>query len=417
MSTTAKNSERLAALAAAISLLVSLALTGPAARAAADKEAGELEVRVGETVEISSSYRYCWMTTIHQFATGEIMATMDLSPDETNPEGDFSAYCLSRDGGRTWSPRHTMGSGATTDGAWSQYPHPDGTLWQLWGFVEPDPAGQAQQFHLTLTKFRRGGMEFTQVRDVPLRLAQPAQSTDTLLADRLVRDATLAKQPVVVPFGPILKGLNGDLMAPLYYTAERDPGYYRLVLIRSRDGGKTWNEYSTMAAIAPGEKPWPWMGEDGPCEAGMVRLADKRLLTIFRTGSKGFLGQAWSADDGKTWTPPTSVGYRGVAPRVRRLSNGVLACITGRPGPVVVLFSVDGTGEKWSNVTEIFSGLPTVHYQGGRTSKNYNDLIELEPGKLLVVYDSIPYYGSPIPVADKDSKNAVYGTFVYVRKK
>jgi hypothetical protein len=33
------------------------------------------------------------------------------------------------------------------------------------------------------------------------------------------------------------------------------------------------------------------------------------------------------------------------------------------------------------------------------------------------VYDSVPYAWAPIPVSDKDSKNAVYGTFVYVRKK
>jgi hypothetical protein len=200
--------------------------------------------------------------------------------------------------------------------------------------------------------------------------------------------------------------LDGNLLAPVYYTAERDQRYYRLALIRSSDGGKSWSEYSTVAAVEPGEKPWPGMGGEGPCEAGIVRLADKRLYAIYRTGSDGFIGQAWSSDDGKTWTKPASTPYKGVALRVRRLSNGVLACTTGRPGPVVVMFSVDGSGANWSHVTPIFTGKST----------HYTDFIEVEPGKLLVVYDSVPYGWHPIPYSDRESKNVIYGTFVEVRK-
>ena len=128
------------------------------------------------------------------------------------------------------------------------------------------------------------------------------------------------------------------------------------MLIRSSDGGKTWKEYSTIAASDP--KRWPWMGIEGPNETALVRLADNRLYAVFRTGGSSSLeglGQAWSSDDGKTWTPPTSMAHQGVAPRLRRLSNGVLALTTGRPGPVVVMFSIDGTGEKWSQITQIFA--------------------------------------------------------------
>jgi hypothetical protein len=138
----------------------------------------------------------------------------------------------------------------------------------------------------------------------------------------------------------------------------------------------------------------------------MVRLADKRLYAIFRTGGNGFIGQAWSSDDGKTWTTPTSTPYKGVALRIRRLSSGILACTTGRPGPVVVMFSADGSAEKWSHITPIFSGKST----------HYTDFIEVEPGKLLVVYDSVPYGWYEIPYADRDSKNVIYGTFVEVRR-
>jgi hypothetical protein len=59
--------------------------------------AGELDnytVRVGKRVEITASYNYCWYPTVHRFPTGEILTTIRMSPDETNPEGEFSAYCL-----------------------------------------------------------------------------------------------------------------------------------------------------------------------------------------------------------------------------------------------------------------------------------------------------------------------------------
>lgn len=375
--------------------------------AASPQNRGQLEVKVGKTVEITYSRRRCWFPTVHLFRNGEIMVTMRMSPDEVNPEGDFSAYCLSKDGGQTWSRRYTMGAGANVDGAWSQNPESDGSIWQLYGWVDPFPAGQAQDFYVTETKFTRGGMEFIQRRDIPLHMDQPVRMAPTALYDRHVPDGYLKQQPVAVPWGPIIKDLQGNLIAPLYYTAESDQKYYRLALIRSTDGGNSWSQYSTIAAVGPGEKPWPGMGSEGPCEAGLCRLSDKRLYCIFRTGSDGYIANSWSSDDGKTWTPPASTPYKGVALRVRRLSNGVLACTTGRPGPVVVMFSPDGTGKEWTNITPIFDGKST----------HYTDFIEVKPGELFVVYDSTPYGWQDIPLADHESENAIYGTFVEVRKK
>ena len=88
-------------------------------------------VRVGKTVEITASYNYCWYPTVHRFSTGEILTTMRMSPDETSPEGEFSAYCLSKDGGETWSRRYPMGAGANIDAAYTQVPREDGAIWVL----------------------------------------------------------------------------------------------------------------------------------------------------------------------------------------------------------------------------------------------------------------------------------------------
>lgn len=367
---------------------------------------GKLSVQVGKTVEITHSFRKCWFPTVHQFSDGDLMATMRMSPDEVNPEGDFSAYCISKDHGMTWSRRYTMGAGSNVDGAWSQTPTEDGSIWQLYGWVDPHPLNQAQDFYLTLTKFSQSGMEFHQRRNIPLHLSEPVQMRPTELFDRHMQDGELARQAVILPWGPILSSHNGGLIAPIYYTAERDPRFYRLALIRSEDNGATWREGSTIAAIESGAKPWSGMGSEGPCEAGMVRLSDGSLFAIFRTGGNGFIAAAWSSDDGHKWTSPVSLPYKGVALRVRRLGNGVLACTTGRPGPVVVMFSLDGTGKSWSNVTPIFAGKST----------HYTDFVEISSGRLLVVYDSIPYDWYDIPFADRKSRNVIYGTFVEVRR-
>jgi hypothetical protein len=91
---------------------------------------------------------------------------------------------------------------------------------------------------------------------------------------------------------------------------------------------------------------------------------------------------------------------------VKRLSNGILVCTYGRPGPVVIMFNADGTGRKWSHVTKIFQ----------KMSSCYTDFVEVEPGKILVVYDNIPYGWHAIPYTDKTARNTIYGTFIYVHK-
>ncbi len=367
-----------------------------------------LTVRVGKTVEITASYNYCWFPTVHRFSTGEILTTMRMSPDDTSPEGEFSAYCLSRDGGETWSRRYTMGAGANIDAAYTQVPREDGAIWVLgagYASLEPYPPSQKTDFHLTLTKYSRGGMEVRQIRDARIHLSEPVQSVLATQYATKAKDASeLSVVPEAQPYGAIIDGPGGEWLNTFYYTTERDPRQRRLVLIRSTDHGRTWVEYGIIAAVLPNEKPWPWMGNEGPNEAGLVRLSESRLYCIFRTGSGDYLGEAWSIDDGKTWTQPVSSGFKGVAPHLRLMSNGLLACTSGRPGPVTIMFSSD-EGKKWTGITPIFNGMST----------RYTDLIEVEAGKLLVVYDSVPHGWDPIPPSDKLSKNAIYGTFVEVR--
>jgi len=371
----------------------------------------ELEVKVGKTVEITaSSINYCWYATVHRFSTGEILATMRMSGDDANPEGEFSAYSISKDGGQTWSRRYTMGAGANVDAAYTQVTREDGTIWSLgagYDSLEASPPGQATEFHAVLTRFSRGGMEFDQVRDARIRLSEPALSKPPTVMATGRKDSTkLDAVYEANPWGAIVVGPGGEWLTTFYYMTEREPRQQRLVLIRSTDEGRSWEEDATIATLQPSDTSSTWMGKDGPNEAALVRLSKDRLLCLFRTGSNDYMGEAWSADNGKTWTVPVSSGFKGVAPHLRLLSDGLLASTYGRPGPVTIMLSAD-EGKTWTNVTPIFDGMST----------HYTDLIEVEPGKLLVVYDNTPYGPKAIPSSDTSSKNAIYGTFVEIRRR
>lgn len=403
-----------AAVVAAVALFLAFALLLGWGTSSRKTEVCGLEVEVGKTVEITSSHRFCWFPTIHRFSTGEIMVTMSMSPDEDNPEGDFSAYCISKDAGMTWSQRYTMGSGA----AWSAEPEEDGKIWQLCGSIEPDPPSQNQDFHFTLTKWSRGGLEFQQWRDVSLHFSEPILMNPTDTYDRHVSDGHLKEYPSASPWGTIVHGSNGDLLTVVQCQTAARPKYFRDVLIYSHDEGKTWQQRSVVAAVEPEDKPWPWAGPEGPNEAALVRLADGRLLTVFRTGGGGStgrefgnMGETWSSDEGESWTPPIAGSFKGVAPRVRRLSGGMLALTTGRPDPVAVRFSIDGKGEEWTRAVTI------AEDKNGGWCTNYSDFIELEPGKLLVVYDHYPQNWPGDPSASMKSKSVIYATFVNVHMK
>lgn len=413
-------------LTAALAAAALLALA-PRGRAQA---AGDLQVTVGQTVEITRSHSWCWFPTIHKFRSGELLVGVVLAPDQINSESAVSAYCISRDGGLTWSRRYTMGQGANQDGAWSETPDASDQIWQLGSYPESQREDDPRHFYATLTKFGRGGRASSEDRDVALTLTEPAHNAASWLFDyrfdgkNPVSDTRFTSQFHWRPWGNIVQGRGGELYCSAYFTAQSDAEreedaanqknvearlalrFNRDVLLRSTDGGKSWVQYGTIAVLPAGDRP-AWVGSEGYNEGSVAFLPDGRLYAVYRTGGRsGTIGHGWSSDGGKTWTAPASIGFAGVAPRVHRLSNGMLAMVTGRPGPVVLRFNLDGTGREWSHPVTLYSEMST----------RYTDLTEVSPGKLLVVYDHVPYGWFEIPFADRDARNIIYGTFVTVNK-
>jgi hypothetical protein len=346
-----------------------------------------LTVRLGKTIEIARSRTRCWFPSVHQFPNKDLIVAMSTHADKVDPEGGYrEAYSLSQDGGTTWSKKYDV---ETLRGVWSELPGPDGSIWGLSGHIVGQEDDRNFLFFRTQLfgpgqNISDSGIKIEQRRDVRLHVSKPVQG--------------------LMFTGSILPSRNGSLIACVYSRTKEAPRYYQLAIARSEDDGHTWREESIIASVGKDAEPLPGMGKDGPCEAGLVRLKDGRLFVIYRTGSDGYLGVAWSSDEGNSWTPPTLIPIKGVLPRVRLLSNGVLACSTGRPGPVTMMFSADGTGKSWSQETPIFSEMST----------RYTEFLELAPGNLFLVYDSVPYGWKEIPSDDQKSQNVIYGTYLDV---
>jgi hypothetical protein len=181
---------------------------------------------------------------------------------------------------------------------------------------------------------------------------------------------------------------DGRLLATMYGYFEGDTvpitgfkrveGFnkYRTLLVESRDRGASWQLVTTIAYD-------PAIGQESFCEPALARLRDGELVCIMRTGyTHDPMYVSHSRDSGRNWTKPVSTGLTGVDPRLLVLSNGLLACAygvkeyDGNRRERRLMFSRDG-GRTWFGDTVVFAGY------GG----SYPDAVELEPGKLLYVYD------------------------------
>lgn len=185
------------------------------------------------------------------------------------------------------------------------------------------------------------------------------------------------------------------------------------LLFVSEDRGK--NYYFVSMIATPVDAPW---GKDGPCEPALISVEGNELICVMRTGVGGQYDPAGvgnisqpmllarSRDGGETWTHH-KMSQIGVMPKLLRLSNGVLALLTGRPGNTLY-FSTD-EGRSWGR--EVSISPPNVGTTG------YADMTEVEPGKLLIVYDMINTPLQRFWLWEPKRVNGIVGVYVDVNRR
>jgi hypothetical protein len=149
--------------------------------------------------------------------------------------------------------------------------------------------------------------------------------------------------------------------------------YSRTYVCESLDGGHIWRY---LATVGYGE-----IGSEGYNEGALEKLPSGELVAVLRTGNMtdttcqdNPVMASRSGDGGRTWKKPWRTGVNGAYPDVARLSDGLLALSTGRPG-AYVLFSSDN-GDTWHDLTLV----DAADHSG------YTALIETRPGEILVAF-------------------------------
>jgi len=144
----------------------------------------------------------------------------------------------------------------------------------------------------------------------------------------------------------------------------------------SRDRGRTFERRGVIAFDPDGKQH--------PSETAMAATSDGKLVALGRATDhrQQPMWITFSADRGHTWTARQNVFDFGVMPQLLRLDNGVLVTTFGRPG-VQMGFSVDGTGQTWTQPVELTS-----------SSCGYTSLLRQSPTEFLIAYSSFQHRDS-----------------------
>jgi hypothetical protein len=222
------------------------------------------------------------------------------------------------------------------------------------------------------------------------------------------------KWPSLIFHRGILELEDGSFLAAMYGNFEQDTAMVsersegeggrktRAFVVRSTDQGRTWRFLANVAVPDPKAKD----DSEGFDEWHFIRLADRRLFGIIRTGHYTPMVAVWSSDNGRTWTKPKTLPGLGPAgdPYLLRLSDGRLALAygdmvqptepkeewwkkykdrtlrrpwNGDPRNCKLALNQDGTGASWE--TSVIGDF------GKRTG--YPTVFEIEPNVLVYQCD------------------------------
>lgn len=290
---------------------------------------------------------------------------------------------LSEDGGKTWSDGVTIEKNPDEQ---VQVGRPvavhgrDGTLWVFYGgWLRYTKDPKTSQNDLWVIHSTDGGKTWT------------------------------GRQKIWSGYSGMLQGAlettSGTLILPFCYLAE--PTRFVNGVVYSRDHGQTWTFVPRVIEV-PADQDASRRGlglNGGALEPTITQLPDGRLWILTRTIT-GKLWQAYSNDDGQTWTPavPSYVTCGGVV-YMTRLQSGLTVLVWNQAD-----WSVDWTYHFPWNFSELSIALtedgmhwmePMVIARGPDVVHAY--LAEVAPGHLLI---TLPKNGMLMATTEDALRNA-----------
>jgi hypothetical protein len=370
-----------------------------------------LHVTLDQPAVVAAQQGRCWFPQLERFPSGELFAGFSIAPDEVTAGALVPNYsggvCVSRDGGTTWEghyPAFNYGGGKCI--------LPDGTMLCMAHAARFYPEGQARDCMGIYVLYTHGGRRIIRELDGMRMVGIP-------------RDLQMAwtGRPSLHAASEILPS-GGERLLTLAYSMFVGDSLRSLLTLTSDDLGHTWRYVSTVAT--PADTPG---APEGPNEAAVVRLASGDLLCVFRVGSQEPFHKAYSADEGKTWSPVEVMdGPYSVKPALVRLQSGVLALTGGRSG-IFLWLCTDGHGDRWQAVDIVAhhnAVMDAPHHirlnperrhdpEQPEQSTSYTGMVELTPNEVLVLYDRTPFGWRPVP-KDSPELSRVYALRIGIAK-
>jgi hypothetical protein len=355
----------------------------PAWKTAATVDLKGLKVSLSEPVLVARSKGYLWFPTLLRLENSDLLAILSNYPD-AHTASATSLVCWSGDGGLTWSePKEALYSDSNLRLA-------NGDHLLLPYYLYPQQDGMGAPYQLV----PKGKREIRTVKE-GVRVAgwpRPDRSLEPKLG---LSGFVFNGQTVTLTDGGYLATLYG------YF---KDTKRYSLVVAESRDG-VDWKVRATVA-----DENCKLKGSEGPCEAALCRLKDRRLMCVYRMNSGDPYGQSWSSDEGRTWTEPAAMKDTfSVQPSLAVLKDGTVVLSGGRPN-LYAWFNLDGSGKDWQRLA-LHEHHNACHPKEpidkpGHTS-SYTEIIALDDTHLLYIYDRVPHGWSSIP-KDSPDTNGVW---------
>jgi sialidase-1 len=325
-----------------------------------------------------NGFRHVHPADLIALKNGELLVMAREGTEHISNDGDV-IMLRSKDQGRTWGEKQTIGSIKNLDereGCGIQLK--DGTilvaifynnLYDADGRYKSEQ-GKAERAHAP-DKRRGLGAYIITSRDDGHTWSEPNYVDTTGMPFTNLEGPTDA--PIQLPDGAVL-------MAVIAYGLNHDAHDTTSVMLRSVDQGKTWKYLSTIA-----DDPGGKIG--GFLEPGIVRTKTGRIVAGLRNhGPDHAIWITYSDDDGKTWSPVKQTDMIGHPADLIQLSDGRLMASYGvrtehaTPEGVRACFSSDN-GETWDIATEVQLRNDFSNWDVG-----YPESLELKDGRVLTVY-------------------------------
>ena len=342
-----------------------------------------VRINLSQPALVARHRGYLWFPTVTRMVNGDLLSVATNYPDIPT-ENSIGYYSWSTDGGLSWSTPFannycevslTLANGDVLLLPYYLRPAPNHVMTASYFLC---PLGK-RELILKTDGIRVSGW------DRPDRGPDPKLNLSSFVFN-----------------GQTQRLKDGTYVATLYgnYKGEKRTS---LVLAESRDG-RDWRIRGTIA-----DEHCKLPGNEGPSESAMCRMRDGRLMSVFRNASFVPFGQAFSSDEGKTWSTPVAMpGVFSVQPSLQTMSDGTVFLSGGRPG-LYLWVNADREGRVWEQVdiranhNEFAKGDPIIRV--GSNSTNYAEIVVLDDSHLLYIYDRVPYGWDKLPAKSSDTSS------------